>query len=96
MFDARTRLSGQILDAMKGSEFLGPLVFDTVIRKNSRLAEAPGMNRSIFRSASKSYGANDYTSLAAEVMQRCGFAVPLEPSPESDAKGDATAGENIE
>jgi chromosome partitioning protein len=96
MFDARTRLSGQILGAMKGSEHLGPLVFDTVIRKNSRLAEAPGMSRSIFRSASKSYGANDYTSLAAEVMQRCGFAIPMEPSPASDGYGDTPASENIE
>ena len=83
MFDSRTRLSTQILDAMKKSEHLGPLVFDTVIRKNSRLAEAPGMSRSIFRSASTSYGANDYNSLAAEVVQRCGVALPSDISIES-------------
>ena len=82
MFDSRTRLSQQILDAMKQSESLGPLVFNTVIRKNIRLAEAPGARRSIFRSASKSYGANDYTSLAVEVAQRCGIAVPEEPQAE--------------
>jgi chromosome partitioning protein len=96
MFDSRTRLSGQILEAMKGSEYLGPLVFDTVIRKNSRLAEAPGMSRSIFRSASKSNGANDYSSLAAEVMQRCGFAIPMEPHPASESYGDAPASDSIE
>jgi chromosome partitioning protein len=76
MFDSRTRLSLQILESMKSSENLGPLVFNTVIRKNIRLAEAPGMRRSIFRSASRSFGANDYTSLAAEIVERCGMKIP--------------------
>jgi chromosome partitioning protein len=76
MFDSRTRLSLQILDSMKNSEHLGPLVFETVIRKNIRLAEAPGTRRSIFRSASRSFGANDYTSLAAEVLNRLGVKIP--------------------
>ncbi len=76
MFDSRTRLSAQILDVMKQSENLGPLVFNTVIRKNIRLAEAPGNRRSIFRAASKSNGANDYTSLALEVIERSGLKVP--------------------
>ena len=76
MFDSRTRLSLQILDAMKGSENLGPLVFNTVVRKNIRLAEAPGLRRSIFKSASRSFGANDYTSLAQEVMDRAGIKAP--------------------
>jgi hypothetical protein len=76
MFDSRTRLSYQILGAMKGSENLGPLIFGTVIRKNVRLAEAPGTRRSIFRSASKSFGADDYTSLAVEVAERCGMPIP--------------------
>ena len=96
MFDARTRLSGQILDAMKASEFLGPLVFNTVIRKNSRLAEAPGMSRSIFRSASTSNGASDYNSLAAEVIQRCGFALPIEISPIPEAAGESSCDAAIE
>jgi len=78
MFDSRTRLSFGILDAMKQSENLGPMVFHTVIRKNVRLAEAPGGRRSIFKSASKSFGANDYASLAVEVAERCGMSVPAE------------------
>jgi chromosome partitioning protein len=89
MFDSRTRLSVQILESMKSSENLGPLVFNTVIRKNIRLAEAPGMRRSIFRSASRSFGANDYTSLAVEIVERCGMKIP-EAAPVQDVQAVIT------
>jgi chromosome partitioning protein len=89
MYDSRTRLSAQILETMKNSEYLGPLIFNTIIRKNIRLAEAPGMNRSIFKGASKSFGANDYSSLALEVIERLGVKMP-----EADAPGLAIAPEN--
>ncbi len=79
IFDSRTRLSAQILEAMKSSENLGPLVFNTMVRKNIRLAEAPGQRRSIFRSASKSNGASDYASLALEVVERSGMKIPEQP-----------------
>jgi len=79
MFDARTRLSFQILEAMKSSEYLGPLVFNTVVRKNVRLAEAPGDRRSIFKSASRSFGASDYNSLAQEVVDRIGLKTSMQP-----------------
>ncbi len=75
MFDSRTRLSGVILDAMRDSENLGPLVFKTVVRKNVRLAEMPGSGKSIFKSASTSFGANDYADLADEVLERTGVSV---------------------
>lgn len=72
MYDSRTRLSRVILEAMKSSENIGPLVFDTIIRKNVRLAELSGQDKSIFKSASTSYGASDYTNLADEVIERTG------------------------
>jgi chromosome partitioning protein len=98
MFDSRTKLSIQILETMKQSEHLGPLVFNTIIRKNVRLAEAPGAGRSIFRSASKSYGANDYASLAIEVAERCGMAIPVETSAVTppDSKAADSMDVNIE
>jgi len=76
MFDSRTRLSNRILETMKSSENLGPLVFDTVIRKNVRLAEITGSGKSIFKSASSSYGAEDYENVALEVIARTGMAIP--------------------
>jgi chromosome partitioning protein len=100
MFDSRTRLSAQILDVMKQSENLGPLVFNTVVRKNIRLAEAPGQRRSIFHSASKSNGANDYASLALEVIERSGLKVPETATENIPAFVEATLSqaetENIE
>jgi chromosome partitioning protein len=91
MFDGRTRLSFQILDSMKNSEHLGPLVFNTVIRKNVRLAEAPDMRRSIFHAASKSYGANDYAGLAIEIAERCGMRAPEEPTESAEPEAAAEA-----
>lgn len=74
MYDARTRLSKRILEAMRQSPNLGPLVFDTVIRKNTRLAELPDSGKSIFKSASTSFGAEDYSRLAKEVLGRYGIS----------------------
>ena len=85
-FDSRTRLSNMILETMKSSENLGPLVFDTLIRKNVRLAEIAGTGKSIFKSASSSYGAEDYDNLADEVVSRTG-ATP-EHSDEEEAESD--------
>jgi chromosome partitioning protein len=80
-FDSRTRLSNLILETMKSSENLGPLVFNTIIRKNVRLAEIAGTGKSIFRSASSSYGAEDYDNFAREVVERTG-AVPSNKPPQ--------------
>ena len=77
MFDVRTRLSRVILETMKESRHIGPLVFDTIIRKNVRLAELSGQEKSIFKSASTSHGANDYADLADEVIERAGAGAPI-------------------
>ncbi|MEE9555303.1 MAG: ParA family protein [candidate division Zixibacteria bacterium] len=77
MYDSRTRLSRIILETMKASENIGPLVFNTIIRKNVRLAELSGQDKSIFKSASKSYGASDYIDLADEVIERTGAKQPV-------------------
>ena len=51
-------------------------VFETRIRRNIRLAEAPSFGQSIFDYAPESNGAEDYAALAAEVDQAaaCGRA----------------------
>ncbi|OGC89517.1 MAG: hypothetical protein A2W25_16860 [candidate division Zixibacteria bacterium RBG_16_53_22] len=96
MFDSRTKLSFGILDAMKQSENLGPMVFNTVIRKNIRLAEAPGAGRSIFKSASKSFGANDYASMALEVAERSGMPIPADTPVEIVPGAGAESEINVE
>ncbi|NLI16814.1 MAG: ParA family protein [candidate division Zixibacteria bacterium] len=67
MFDARTNLSKAILDQMRSSQHLGPLMFKTYIRKNIRLAETPAQGVAIMR-YSTSNGAEDYRSLADELL----------------------------
>ena len=67
MYDARTNLSKAILDQMRASEHLGPLMFKTVIRKNVKLAETPSLGYPITR-YSASYGAEDYQALAEELL----------------------------
>ena len=44
--------------------------FETRIRRNVRLAEAPSFGQSIFGYADNSNGANDYRSLAMEVLEQ--------------------------
>ncbi|MEL6107175.1 MAG: AAA family ATPase [Planctomycetota bacterium] len=77
MYDSNTRLAAEVstdiddfFQATKsGREFFrGAKFFDTRIRRNIRLAEAPSFGQSIFRYAKDSNGALDYQALAEEVL----------------------------
>ncbi len=49
----------------------GEHVFETVIRQDVRLSEAPSFSRTIFAYAPGARGAGDYTRLSREVRNRC-------------------------
>lgn len=66
LHDNRKRLARAVSDTIRA--YFGELVFDTVIRTNVALAEAPSCGQTIFEYAPKSSGAEDYDSLAKEVM----------------------------
>jgi chromosome partitioning protein len=66
MHDARTNLATEILADIRGH--FGPRVFDTVVRKNIRLAEAPGFGQAIIEYDETCHGAEDYRRLAEEVI----------------------------
>ena len=79
MFDTGTRLANEVVDDVEfffqeqreaDSIWSGAGSFDTRIRRNIRLAEAPSHGESIFKYSPDSNGAQDYRSLAAEVMQQ--------------------------
>jgi len=55
-------------------EHYGDDVFETVIKRNSRLAEAPSYNSSIFKYAPESNAARQYTMMVDEVLKRCGIS----------------------
>ena len=66
MFDTRTNLSQQVVNNVK--ENLSQYVFETVIPRNIRLAEAPSYGEPITEYDPKSAGAEAYQKLAKEVV----------------------------
>ena len=62
----RTTLSKQVQQQMR--EFFGSLVFDTVVHRTVRLAEAPSAGESVITYAPKSKGAAEYMALAEEII----------------------------
>lgn len=63
----RTLLSRQIQQQMRG--VLGHLVFETVISRGVRLAEAPSIGEPILSYAPKSKAAAEYRALAEEIIK---------------------------
>ena len=66
LHDARRRLARSVADTVR--EYFGDLVFQTVIRTNVALAEAPARGTSIFAYDPRSTGAEDYGNLADEIL----------------------------
>ncbi len=67
-YDHRKVLNRDVSKAIK--DFFQEHVFETKIRDNVALAEAPGSGVDIFRYNSKSYGAKDYLELCREIVAR--------------------------
>ncbi|HYI15658.1 MAG TPA: AAA family ATPase [Thermomicrobiales bacterium] len=71
MFDSRTRLA---IDVVKDVHRLNPRrMFNALIPRSIRLAEAPSHGMSIFEYDPNSRGAEAYRLLGAEVVQRLGL-----------------------
>ena len=66
--DLRTNLSREIVQRLR--ERFGAAVFNSTIRENVRLAEAPSFERPITEYAPISTGAADYRAVAAELIAR--------------------------
>lgn len=68
MYDSRTNLSMQVVENVKSH--LNQHVYETMIPRNIRLAEAPSFGQPINQYDPKSTGAESYMSLAKEVIER--------------------------
>ncbi len=68
MYDARTNLSSDVVDTVK--ENLNTKVYQTIIPRNVRLAEAPSHGLPISLYDPKSAGAESYRNLAKEIIER--------------------------
>ena len=66
MFDDRTNLTRQVAADLK--EFFGDDVFQTVIPRSVRLAEAPSFGKPILSYDPRSKGAESYIKLAKEIL----------------------------
>jgi len=68
MFDGRTRLSQQVVSEVR--EHFGEAVFETVIPRTTRLAEAPSFGKPIIHYDKYSAGASAYEVLTQEFLKR--------------------------
>ncbi len=68
MYDDRKKLNREVVEKIR--EHFGDRLFNTMIRSNISLAEAPSFGQDIFTYKPGSNGAEDYAALADEVLQR--------------------------
>lgn len=68
MYDTRLRLSHQVVEEVK--KYFGNKVYDTIIHRNVRLSEAPSHSKPVILYDASSVGAQNYISLASELIQR--------------------------
>jgi len=68
MFDGRNNLSQEVSQQLEAH--FGATLFNTVIPRNVRLAEAPSHGLSVIAYDPSSSGAQAYVQLAQEMMQR--------------------------
>lgn len=66
MYDSRTNLSNQVVENVKNN--LNQRIYQTMIPRNIRLAEAPSFGMPITKYDPKSSGAEAYMSLADEII----------------------------
>jgi chromosome partitioning protein len=71
MYDSRLRLSNQVVEEVK--KHFDKMVFKTIIQRNVRLGEAPSYGESIISYDAGSKGANNYLSLAQELIEKNEF-----------------------
>jgi chromosome partitioning protein len=88
MFDPRMTLSQQVSDQLV--EHFGDKVFNTVIPRNVRLAEAPSFGQSALAYDPSSRGAQAYRAFGRELLDRVGLAPrPAASSPPPSASAGA-------
>jgi len=67
LFDKRNTLTKQVSDQL--SSHFGPKVYETIIPRNVRLAEAPSYGKSVISYDKSSKGAKAYLALAKEILR---------------------------
>jgi chromosome partitioning protein len=71
MYDGRLRLANQVVEEVK--THFQDMVFDTLIQRNTKLAEAPSFGKTIIMHDVAGKGSTNYLNLAREILQRNGL-----------------------
>ncbi len=71
MFDARTNLSASVVEEVR--RYFPERIFETVVPRSVRLAEAPSYGQSIFEYDPSSRGGRAYSSFTDELIGRLGL-----------------------
>jgi len=94
MYDSRLNLSRQVQEEAK--KFFGDVVYDTVINRNVKLAEAPSFGKPIVLYDILSAGAENYLNLAKEILngqsrigEGAGSPAPEEPEGRPSVQPDS-------
>ena len=100
MFDGRLRLSNQV--AAEVRRYFGDRVFESVIKRNVRISEAPSFGKPVLLYDAISSGTKNYMKLAGEVLRNnqrwfaeapTGEAAPATPPPVSETLRTAAEAE---
>jgi chromosome partitioning protein len=83
MFDGRTKLSNEVVGEVRNQ--LGAKVFETMIPRSTKLAEAPSFGKPIIHYDKYSAGAAAYELLAQEVLARLETGAESGKPPAADA-----------
>jgi chromosome partitioning protein len=67
MFDTRLRLSNQVAEEVR--RYFGDKVFETIVRRNVRVSEAPSFGQPVLLYDSTCKGARNYIALAKEILE---------------------------
>lgn len=71
MYDSRLRLSNQVVEEVK--LHFQQLVFDTIIKRNTTLSEAPSFGVPVLEHDASATGSVGYLNLAREILQKNGL-----------------------
>lgn len=92
MYDDRTNLSQQVTDTLR--EYFRERLFQTVIPRNIRLAEAPSHGKPVALYDPRSRGTEAYFELTGELLERNGMKLPHATGPSTESKKPAPEREN--
>ena len=97
MYDPRLRLAAQVASEVR--RYFGDKVFDTIIQRNVRVAEAPSFGKPVLLHDVVSAGAKNYMALAWEVIrnnvrflsENAAAEAPSAPEPAGSDNGHTTS-----